>query len=335
MTHSPAAQEFVEKEAGALRVGDQILLPGGSTAQIGSIDLESDDYGAPALLVVSTDDGGRVSVAVGSRVSVVDVPAYSAWDDASVTGIDPGIADSASPEVTTAEVSGHAGQASAVVPPLPPLPPVPSGPSEDDFALIPEPSGTPESVVEQAAAAHPGRNGVGLLSERLTKGINTKSGSCLRDLSDLAYELYVVLKDPSNAISVANLLNVLPFDGNPGRWTSIERSLSLSAYIAREEGRSELAELYEKLLRAPEAEETDPFKARMNAKVRQRALNEPNLYDKEIFRAMDNSNHEAEREWRMLRLEALLFLRAHGGSETIAEPELVRRIGNELEAVRG
>ena len=55
----------------------------------------------------------------------------------------------------------------------------------------------------------------------------------------------------------------------------------------------------------------------MKAKVRQRSLNEPNLYDKEIFRSIDNSNHEAEREWRLLRLESLLFLRAHGGSETI------------------
>ena len=63
--------------------------------------------------------------------------------------------------------------------------------------------------------------------------------------------------------------------------------------------------------------ETDPFKARINAKVRQRSLNEPNLYDKEIFRAIDNSNPDAEREWRLLRLEALMFLRAHGGSETI------------------
>ena len=51
-------------------------------------------------------------------------------------------------------------------------------------------------------------------------------------------------------------------------------------------------------------------------------------------RAIDNGNQEAEREWRFLRLEALLFLRAHGGSETIDEDELGRRIGNELEAVR-
>jgi hypothetical protein len=72
----------------------------------------------------------------------------------------------------------------------------------------------------------------------------------------------------------------------------------------------------------------------MAAKVRQRSLNEPNLYDKEIFRSIDNSNHDAEREWRLLRLESLLFLRAHGGSETIGMGELERRIGNELEAVR-
>ena len=221
-----------------------------------------------------------------------------------------------------------------VVPPQPAAPPAVSGPSEADLALIPTPDGTPESVVEAVAKAHPGAVGVLLLSERLAKGINTKSGSCLKDLSDLAHELFVILKDAEHALAVADLLNVLPFDGNPGRWASVEASLALSSYICRQLGQDERAAVYEKFLRAPEAMETDPFKARMNAKVRQRSLNEPNLYDKEIFRSIDSANPDAEREWRLLRLEALLFLRAHGGSETIGAAELERRIGNELESVR-
>ncbi|MCU1522155.1 MAG: hypothetical protein JWN19_2540, partial [Arthrobacter sp.] len=200
--------------------------------------------------------------------------------------------------------------------------------------LIPSPEGTPESVVEVAAEAHPDAVGVQLLAERLAKGINTKSGSCLKDLSDLAHELFILRKDAENALAVADLLNVLPFDGNPGRWASVEAALALSSYICRRLGQEERAAVYEKLLRAPDGMETDPFKARINAKVRQRSLNEPNLYDKEIFRSIDNSNPDAEREWRLLRLEALLFLRAHGGSETIGAQELERRIGNELESVR-
>jgi hypothetical protein len=188
--------------------------------------------------------------------------------------------------------------------------------------------------VAAAAEAHPDDVGVLLLADKLAKGINFKSGSCLKDLSDLAHELFITLKDPDGALAVADLLNVLPFDGNPGRWASVEASLSLSSYICRQDRQEERAEVYEKMLRTPENQETDPFKARMNAKVRQRSLNEPNLYDKEIFRSIDNSNHEAEREWRLLRLESLLFLRAHGGSETIGTAELQRRISNELEAVR-
>jgi hypothetical protein len=210
-----------------------------------------------------------------------------------------------------------------------------SGPSEEDLALIPALEGTPEAVVEAVAEEHPGSVGVLLLSERLAKGINTKSGSCLKDLSDLAHELFIILKDAESALAVADLLNVLPFDGNPGRWASVEASLALSSYICRQLGQEERAAAYERFLRAPDAMEADPFKARINAKVRQRSLNEPNLYDKEIFRAIDNGNPDAEREWRLLRLEALLFLRAHGGSETIGGPELERRIGNELESVRG
>jgi hypothetical protein len=230
--------------------------------------------------------------------------------------------------------SGAAAAPAVVVPPLPAGPPAMSGPSDKDLALIPAPDGTPESVVQAAAEAHSRAEGVLLLSERLTKGINTKSGSCLKDLSDLAHELFIILKDAGNALAVADLLNVLPFDGNPGRWASVEASLALSSYICRQLGQEERAAVYERFLRAPEDMETDPFKARISAKVRQRSLNEPNLYDKEIFRSIDNSNPEAERDWRLLRLQSLLFLRAHGGSETIGAPELERRIGDELESVR-
>jgi uncharacterized protein DUF6707 len=227
------------------------------------------------------------------------------------------------------------GPPAVVVPPLPATTPVVIGPSAEDLALIPEPSGTPESVVEAVAEAHPDSVGVQLLADKLVKGINTKSGSCLKDLSDLAHELFIMLKDAEAALMVADLLNVLPFDGNPGRWASVEASLALSSYVCRQTGHKDRAAVYEKLLRAPDNQETDPFKARMQARVRQRSLNEPNLYDKEIFRSIDNSNHEAEREWRLLRLESLLFLRAHGGSQTISGSELERRIANELESVRG
>ncbi|WP_458113193.1 hypothetical protein M1D88_03335 [Arthrobacter sp. R1-13] len=328
MTQPPAAQHYRERQAGALQSGDHLILPGGdSSAELQEVELEKDDFGAPALIIATLPDGVTLRIAVGSSVLVADSPAASLQlvkhpneEDDDVT---------AAPAV--------------VVPPLPPtLPATVAGAAETDaspaadeeLALIPEQQGTPETVVQRAAEAHPDAEGVLLLSERLIKGINTKSGSCLKDLSDLAHELFILLQDPENALAVADLLNVLPYDGNPGRWSSVEAALALSSYICRQTGQEERAEIYEKLLRAPDSQESDPFKARVNARVRQRSLNEPNLYDKEIFRSIDNSNRDAEREWRFLRLQALLFLRAHGGSETIGGPELNRRINNELEAVR-
>ncbi|MFF1828358.1 DUF6707 family protein [Paenarthrobacter sp. NPDC058040] len=317
MTHSPASQQYREKQAGDLQPGDFVYLPGdGPAEEIASVEVQNDDYGVPALLLVATHDAGSVRIAVGSSVPVGD-------------GVPRGSAS------TTAEADADApAQPAVVVPPRPEAPPAATGPSAEELALIPEPKGTPEAVVRKAAADHKGKNGVQVLAERLAKGINTKSGSCLRDLSDLAFDLCIVLRDPDHSLEVADLLNVLPFDGNLDRWASIERALALSSFICREAGQAERAAVYEKLLRAPESQEDDPFKALINARVRQRALNEPNLYDKEIFRAVDNGNRDAEREWRFLRLEALMFLRAHGGSKTIAEDELGRRIANELEAVR-
>jgi hypothetical protein len=345
MTHRPAALHYSELQAGSLQAGDHLLLPDGErTAEIERVLIENDDFGTPAVVLATLTGGGMLRIAAGSAVMVAGPEGGPAKRPADTSGE----ADAGTPLPPGEHPGGGEDAAPAapavVVPPLPAttpgtaqagtLAPVAPRPSEDELALIPEPDGTPESVVEAAAAAHPDAVGVLLLSDRLAKGINTKSGSCLKDLSDLAHELFIMLKDSEHALAVADLLNVLPFDGNPGRWASVEAALSLSSYICRQTGREDRAEVYEKLLRAPDVLETDPFKSRINAKVRQRLLNEPNLYDKEIFRSIDNSNPDAEREWRRLRLEALLFLRAHGGSETIGLPELERRIGNELESVR-
>jgi hypothetical protein len=72
----------------------------------------------------------------------------------------------------------------------------------------------------------------------------------------------------------------------------------------------------------------------MAARVRQRTLNEPNLYDKEVARAADARDEAEERNWRVLRLDTLLHLRAHGGSEAFDDAELDRRIQIELDVVR-
>ena len=353
MTHPPAAQHYSELQAGSLQTGHLLLLPDGErSAEIQSVLVEDDDFGTPAVVLATLTGGGILRIAAGSTVLVAGPgsarPAPPTLTD-SRSGADTVSEESdaatplqlVEPPAARADSAGEDAAPAApavVVPPRPATTPAAAaaaaGPSEEELALIPEPSGTPESVVGAAAAAHPDALGVMLLSDRLAKGINTKSGSCLKDLSDLAHELFVILKDAEGALAVADLLNVLPFDGNPGRWTSVEAALALSSYICRQTGQEDRAEVYEKLLRAPDAMETDPFKSRINAKVRQRSLNEPNLYDKEIFRAIDNSNPDAEREWRLLRLEALMFLRAHGGSETIGLKELERRIGNELESVR-
>lgn len=342
MTHPPAAPKYIEQQAGSLQSGDHLLLPDGNrSAEVQRVDVEADDFGTPAVVLATLTGGGGLRIAASSTVLVLGAAAGGTTAGEASPALQPSapaagagsVPDGAGGQARSAEADDAAAPA-VVVPPLPPVPPVVSGPSEEDLALIPAPAGTPESVVQAVAEAHPKSSGVLLLSDRLAKGINTKSGSCLKDLSDLAQELFIILKDAENALAVADLLNVLPFDGNRGRWASVEASLALSSYICRQLGQEDRAAVYEKFLRAPDAMETDPFKARINAKVRQRSLNEPNLYDKEIFRSIDNSNPDAEREWRLLRLEALLFLRAHGGSETIGAPELERRIGNELESVR-
>ncbi|WP_051389416.1 DUF6707 family protein [Arthrobacter sp. 35W] len=188
-------------------------------------------------------------------------------------------------------------------------------------------------ILSAAAAAHGAHESVQRLTARLGKGFNPRSGANLADLKDLAQVLFVQLNDPANARAVLGLLTDLPYDSTPGRWSSIEQALALEHYMARADDPLRADQLAY-ALRAPDRAELDAFRAKTNAEVRQRTLNEPNLYTKEITRAVDTGERAAELQWRELRLNVLLHLLAHGGSQTLDDAELERRIAEELERLR-
>lgn len=260
------------------------------SAAVVSTAVELDDFGTPALILATLEDGTTVRIAHGSTIRVV----------------------SNRPKLIK-------GTALAL----------------DDLELIPAEEGTPEAVIVAVARAHPDRPKIQRIAARLSRGLNTKSGSNLQDVRDLAHALFVDLEDKDNALIVCRLITDLPFDGNFGRWKWIQSALALAAYISYDAGELAAAERFAEALRAPDAaDDGDPFRAKVSATVRQRQMNEPNLYDKEIHRAMAAVDKSAERDWRVLRLGVLMFLHAHGGSETLDPPELDRRISNELIAIR-
>ncbi|WP_231554441.1 DUF6707 family protein [Arthrobacter sp. L77] len=191
--------------------------------------------------------------------------------------------------------------------------------------------GSPEALVAQVAQAHPDSTDIQDVAGRLARGINLKSGSNLQDLHQLALDLFVDEGDTAAALSIADLLAELPFDGNFGRWKWIEGGLAIAAYLTRHDEERSLR--YSAAIRAADDAETDPLRAKTSAMYRQRQLNEPNVYDPEILRASTAGRIDVERDWRVLRIGVLLYLRAHGGSETLSRDVLERRIAAELAAV--
>ena len=173
MTETPAARHHLEQQAGSLTTGTHIVLPdGGRTAEVHQVELERDDFGAPALVLASLTGGGTLRIAVGTTVTVVDgnpdavtqLPRAARPGQDSVQEAGRGSGQE-QPRQLREEPAAAAPAPAVVVPPLPPVPPALSGPSEEDLALIPAPQGTPESVVEAAAEAHPDAMGVLLLSD--------------------------------------------------------------------------------------------------------------------------------------------------------------------------
>ncbi|KAD3456042.1 DUF6707 family protein [Arthrobacter yangruifuii] len=212
--------------------------------------------------------------------------------------------------------------------------PAPEGAPSDAVRQVPLEE-NPAEIIAGAAATHPNNRAVQEIAARLERGLNVKSGSHLQDVRDLAHILYIDLGDAENALKVCNVIAGLPFDGNLGRWNWIQNVLALAAHITHQSGDLESSAVYSHAVRAADSYETDPLKAKLAAALLQRQLNEPNLYDREIHRASEAGNDRSEREWRVLRLNALLYLRSHGGSQTLSDAELDRRIRTELIAVRG
>jgi hypothetical protein len=191
--------------------------------------------------------------------------------------------------------------------------------------------GSPEALVAQIAQAHADSGVVQEIAARLARGINLKAGSNLQDLQQLALTLFIDEGDTAAALTIADLLAELPFDGNFGRWKWIEGGLAIAAYLTRHD--EERSARYSAAIRAADDAETDPLRAKTAAMYRQRQLNEPNVYDPEILRASAAGSIDVERDWRVLRIGVLLYLRAHGGSETLSREVLERRIAAELAAV--
>ena len=318
-----SALRFQSLPARQLAAGSIIKAPDGSAAQVTDVRWEQDDYGNDLLAVVQRKDGGTFRVSAAATVELAGAPKA------------PG-------KVPTGKLpTGNVSAAQAPAPPLQasapgsqaPVPPS-SDAAEATLPLIPAEEGTPEAVVANAAAAHGGHDAVQHLAAKLSRGLNLKSGANLRDVQALAQVLFVELDDQENAAAVSRLITELPFDGNPGRWTPVAHCLALTHYIARTNADTAEAARLAELLRVPDDAETDPLRAKLGAMLRQRSLNEPNLYDKEIERTCAAGERQSELEWRVLRLNILLELLAHGGSETFDDPELLRRISNELTAIR-
>lgn len=204
----------------------------------------------------------------------------------------------------------------------------------DELTVIPVEEGSPESVLIEIAREYPWDQRVLAPIAKLSRGFNQKSGAQLEDVRDLAHLLFVELDDRPNVWRALGVLTELPFDGNFGRWKSIQSALAIAAYLSATDGDLEAARRYSESLRVADHIEEDPLKAKLTAELRQRQLDEPNLFDREIHRATAARDAAAIRSWRIQRLDALLYLLAHGGSRTLGREELQRMIDHELETLR-
>lgn len=265
--------------------GDMFLTRRGQTAPpVASLRTMRDDFGTPALVVATLEDGREVKIAYGSVIRVrTDRADQQPQLDTSFSATD---------------------------------------------------AGTPEARIVGVGKRHLDDVELTTTCARLSHGLNLRSGAHLEDVLDVAERLYLLHEDNEGALQALGLLTNLPWDGAVGRWKSIQAGLGLASQILREEGdHITAANLGKRLLEADEVP-NEPGRAAKVLEVRQRQLNEPQLYDREIARALQTNDPTAELKWRRARWTTLLYLRARGGSETLTETDLQSRIAREVGTVR-
>ncbi|SJN31686.1 hypothetical protein FM125_08695 [Micrococcus lylae] len=265
--------------------GDMFLTRRGQTAPpVASLRTMRDDFGTPALVVATLEDGREVKIAYGSVIRVrTDRADQQPQLDTSFSATD---------------------------------------------------AGTPEARIVGVGKRHLDDVELTATCARLSHGLNLRSGAHLEDVLDVAERLYLLHEDNEGALQALGLLTNLPWDGAVGRWKSIQAGLGLASQILREEGdHITAANLGKRLLEADEVP-NEPGRAAKVLEVRQRQLNEPQLYDREIARALQTNDPTAELKWRRARWTTLLYLRARGGSETLTETDLQSRIAREVGTVR-
>ncbi|MCT2007830.1 hypothetical protein M3C74_06770 [Micrococcus lylae] len=265
--------------------GDMFLTRRGQTAPpVASLRTMRDDFGTPALVVATLEDGREVKIAYGSVIRVrTDRADQQPQLDTSFSATD---------------------------------------------------AGTPEARIVGVGKRHLDDVELTATCARLSHGLNLRSGAHLEDVLGVAERLYLLHEDNEGALQALGLLTNLPWDGAVGRWKSIQAGLGLASQILREEGdHITAANLGKRLLEADEVP-NEPGRAAKVLEVRQRQLNEPQLYDREIARALQTNDPTAELKWRRARWTTLLYLRARGGSETLTETDLQSRIAREVGTVR-
>ena len=156
---------------------------------------------------------------------------------------------------------------------------------------------------------------------KASKGFKFTKANCLESATNLAFYLYI-FRRAEEALGVCEFLGQYPFDGNFNLWTWIELSLSLQSRIYIESSLKDKSDACVRRLA-----EAGYVKARLQGE-----LLEDNV--KDIEQAVADGSKTDERDYRVLVLQELCFMKALGGSGKYPAGKLEEMIQDNLKHLR-
>ena len=133
----------------------------------------------------------------------------------------------------------------------------------------------------------------------------------IRQLSSLLY----IVNQEELALQIADLIDKLEYTGGMLIWMNVYGVITVESLIYAKRGENEKVKTCRETIENVYLYSGDEDRQSINMKVFKRIMNGEVFYLEEIKEKQESGDLKSEISWRHAQFEALLFIRAMGGSE--------------------
>ena len=150
--------------------------------------------------------------------------------------------------------------------------------------------------------------------KQIKKKYSFRNKDTMQSIRQLSSLLYIVNQEEL-ALQIADLIDKLEYTGDMLIWMNVYGVITVESLIYAKRGENEKVKTCRETIENVYLYSGDEDRQSINMKVFKRIMNGEVFYLEEIKEKQESGDLKSEISWRHAQFEALLFIRAMGGSE--------------------